>query len=146
MEQSLWHALPTYLRRLDTALSSQTGRGLPIDASPIRFGSWIGGDRDGNPNVTATVTREAVFLCRWTATKLLHDEVDALCRELSMDTASEALRDRAGTVREPYRALLRRERSALANALGRIEDELDGLQSGRATSMSPDASVPDAVR
>jgi len=129
LEQSLWHAVPSFLRRLDTALRSQTGHALPIDASPIRFGSWIGGDRDGNPNVTARVTHEAVFLCRWTAAKLLHDEVDALCQELSMDTASDALRERAGTDREPYRALLRRERSALSAELRRIEDELDALQS-----------------
>jgi phosphoenolpyruvate carboxylase len=101
----------------------------------------MGGDRDGNPNVTAKVTREAVFLCRWTAAKLLHDEVDALCQELSMDTASAALRERAGTDREPYRALLRKERSALAEVLRYIEDELDALQSGRAEPPPPDASA-----
>ena len=129
LEQSLWHAVPRFLRRLNSALESQTGRGLPVDASPVRFGSWIGGDRDGNPNVTARVTCEAVFLCRWTAAKLLHDEVDTLCQELSMDTASDALRERAGTDREPYRALLRRERSALSAELRRIEAELDVLQS-----------------
>ncbi|MGB5697452.1 MAG: phosphoenolpyruvate carboxylase [Polyangiales bacterium] len=141
LEQSLWHAVPRFLRRFDSALRSQTGRGLPIDASPIRFGSWMGGDRDGNPNVTAKVTREAVFLCRWTAAKLLHDEVDALCQELSMDTASAALRERAGTDREPYRALLRRERSRLAEVLRQIEEELDALQSGRAEPPPRDASA-----
>src|SRR3712207_8409579 len=48
-EQSLWHALPRYLRELDRALHAHTGRRLPLDTSPIRFGSWMGGDRDGNP-------------------------------------------------------------------------------------------------
>ena len=148
LEQSLWHAVPRFLRRLDAALWAQTGRGLPIDACPIRFGSWMGGDRDGNPNVTAKVTREAVFLCRWTAAKLLHDEVDALCQELSMDTASDALRERAGTDREPYRALLRRERSLLAEALRHIEDDLERLQSGSAESPqldSPAASTQSLI-
>ncbi len=144
LEQSLWHAVPRFLRRFDAALELQTGRGLPIDASPIRFGSWMGGDRDGNPNVTAKVTREAVFLCRWTATKLLHDEVDALCQELSMDTATDALRERAGADREPYRALLRRERAQLASALRRIEHELDAVQSGRAEPPSLDSPAPTA--
>jgi phosphoenolpyruvate carboxylase len=44
-EQSLWDALPQYLRGVDRALRARTGRSLPIDVTPIRFGSWIGGDR-----------------------------------------------------------------------------------------------------
>ena len=126
LEQSLWEAVPRFLRRLDRALVEQTESGLPIDAAPVVFGSWIGGDRDGNPNVTAEVTEEAVRMCRWTAAKLLHDEVDVLCQELSMDTASTALREAAGTDREPYRALLRRHRELLANTLRVIEAELEG--------------------
>ncbi len=126
LEQSLWDAVPRHLRRLDRALVEHTGKGLPIDAAPIVFGSWIGGDRDGNPNVTAEVTEEAVRMCRWTAAKLLHDEVDELCQELSMDTASAAFQEAAGTAREPYRALLRRHRGLLANTLQAIEAELEG--------------------
>ena len=52
-EQTLWDAVPRFLRVLDAALVKHTGRGLPLDAAPLRFGSWIGGDRDGNPSVTA---------------------------------------------------------------------------------------------
>lgn len=127
LEQSLWNAVPQFLRRLDRALVEHTGKGLPIQAAPIVFGSWIGGDRDGNPNVTAEVTEQAVLLYRWTAAKLLHDEVDELCQELSMDTASIALREAAGTDREPYRVLLRRDRARLASTLGAIESEIEGV-------------------
>ena len=55
MEQSLWAAVPAHLRRMSAALKKHTGRELPIGATPLRFGSWMGGDRDGNPNVTAKV-------------------------------------------------------------------------------------------
>jgi hypothetical protein len=55
VEQSLWAALPAFLRKLSAALKKHTGRELPIDARPLTFGSWMGGDRDGNPNVTASV-------------------------------------------------------------------------------------------
>ena len=55
MEQSLWAAVPSYLRRLNAALKKHTGRELPINATPLTFASWMGGDRDGNPHVTAKV-------------------------------------------------------------------------------------------
>ena len=65
-EQTLWEALPRYVRQLDRAL----GEPLPLDAAPLRFGSWIGGDRDGNPNVTPEITRRATWMARWVAADL----------------------------------------------------------------------------
>ena len=59
VEQSLWASVPEHLRRMNAALKKHTGRELPIDATPVRFGSWMGGDRDGNPNVTAKVRRRS---------------------------------------------------------------------------------------
>ena len=145
LEQSLWVAVPRFLRRFDQALREQTGQRLPIDAAPIVFGSWMGGDRDGNPNVTAEVTRDSVRLCRWTAAKLLHDEVDELCQELSMDTASAALREAAGAEREPYRALLRGERARLSNTLRSIEAELDGVPPPPGERLETPAPLLDAL-
>ncbi len=120
-EQSLWQALPRYLRGVDRALMAATGRGLPIDVAPVRFGSWIGGDRDGNPFVTPDVTRQACLLARWMATDLYLREVDALRGELSVTAASAALREQAGSAREPYRALLRGVRTRLAATRAWIE-------------------------
>ena len=106
-EQSLWDALPQYLRALDRALRAATGARLPLDAAPIRFGSWIGGDRDGNRAVTPEVTRQATWLARWMAAQLYLGDLVALRRELSLATASEELRAHVPDAPEPYRELLR---------------------------------------
>jgi phosphoenolpyruvate carboxylase len=106
-EETLWDALPEFMRTLDRELSRATGRPLPLDPVPIRFGSWIGGDRDGNPNVTPDVTRRACLMTRWTAASLYAKDIEALRGELSMAEADDQLRARVGDDPEPYRALLR---------------------------------------
>jgi phosphoenolpyruvate carboxylase len=106
-EQTLWEVLPEFLRALDRTLQRVSGRGLPLDAAPVTFGSWIGGDRDGNPSVTPDVTRRACLMTRWTAASLYAREIEALRSELSMSEANADLRARVGAAHEPYRALLR---------------------------------------
>ena len=112
-EQSLWDAVPRYVRSLDRALRASTGRGLPIHAAPLRFGSWIGGDRDGNPNVTPLVTRRACLLSRWAAAGLYLPDLDAVRDELSLESATQELRAIVGDGREPYRELLRMARARM---------------------------------
>lgn len=91
VEQSLWKAVPRYLRRLSNALKKHTGKPLPMTCMPIKFGSWMGGDRDGNPNVTAKVTRDVSLLSRWMAIDLYIREIDHLRFELSMNNCSHTL-------------------------------------------------------
>ena len=113
IEHSLWHAIPSHLRKVDKALLEATGLRLPLEAAPIRFASWMGGDRDGNPNVTAAVTREVLLLARWMAADLFLRDIDALASELSMQQADDALRERVGDSAEPYRSLLKQLRDRL---------------------------------
>ncbi|MEX5552420.1 phosphoenolpyruvate carboxylase [Pseudomonas pergaminensis] len=113
IEHSLWHAIPNYLRKADQALHAATGLRLPLEAAPIRFASWMGGDRDGNPNVTAPVTREVLLLARWMAADLYLRDIDHLASELSMQQASPALQTKVGDSVEPYRALLKQLRERL---------------------------------
>lgn len=113
IEHSLWQALPAFLRQVDTTLQQTLGERLPLSAAPIRFASWMGGDRDGNPNVTAAITREVLLLARWMAADLYLRDVDSLAADLSMQQASDELRAQVGDLAEPYRALLKQLRERL---------------------------------
>ncbi|WP_371230254.1 phosphoenolpyruvate carboxylase [Pseudomonas sp. QE6] len=113
IEHSLWQALPAFLRHVDATLQQTLGERLPLSVAPIRFASWMGGDRDGNPNVTAAITREVLLLARWMAADLYLRDVDSLASDLSMQQASDELRAEVGEVAEPYRALLKQLRERL---------------------------------
>ena len=130
VEESLWRAVPQFMRRLDKALFEHCGVHLPLDAAPVAFISWMGGDRDGNPNVTATVTREVLLLSRWQAVDLYLGDVIDLVEELSMTRCSQALRDWAGDSHEPYRATLRGLRDLLRHTRASIELQLAGESAG----------------
>ncbi|SDH80447.1 phosphoenolpyruvate carboxylase [Nonomuraea jiangxiensis] len=59
-DETLFRMVPQVYRSLDAALDERTGTRPPQARPFIRYGSWIGGDRDGNPNVTSRVTRETI--------------------------------------------------------------------------------------
>lgn len=108
IEQSLWQAVPRFFRQLDEQFSefSKEDR-LPLDLAPIRFATWMGGDRDGNPNVTHTVTKEVTLLARWMAADLYIKDLNTLRSEFSMTQCNAALRERVGDSAQPYREVLR---------------------------------------
>jgi phosphoenolpyruvate carboxylase len=137
-EQSLWNALPQYVRAVDRALAAATGGTLPRDVAPIRFGSWIGGDRDGNPSITPEVTRQATWLARWQAADLYLKEITALRSELSLSSshASGELRARVGDAHEPYRVLLAEVRDRL-KATRDLAEEALAESAPRLTGVAP---------
>lgn len=125
IEQSLWKAVPQFLREFDEVLFEFTGERLPLTRSPVRFASWMGGDRDGNPNVTHKVTREVILLARWMAADLYLRDIESLRTELSMSDCSADLRAVVGKdSNEPYRDLLREVRRRLMLTRDWLDAEL----------------------
>ncbi|ENM3941843.1 phosphoenolpyruvate carboxylase [Vibrio cholerae] len=126
VENSLWHAVPEFLRELDEQVKSYLGEGLPIDARPVHFSSWMGGDRDGNPFVTHTITREVLLLSRWKAADLYLTDINELVSELSMTKCNETVRALAGDEHEPYRAILKPIRTLLQETIEILDAKLNG--------------------
>ena len=126
IEQSLWQAVPQGMRGIEEELELAGLDPLPSDWVPIRFASWMGGDRDGNPNVTAKVTRKVLTLARWMAADLYLRDVENLLADLSMHRASDELLARTGASPEPYRVLLREVRDRLRNTRALMEARVNG--------------------
>jgi phosphoenolpyruvate carboxylase len=59
---------------------------LPVTARPLTFGTWIGGDRDGNPNITPQITEDAVVLQVGHAIRTTIAAMDRLRQMLSVST------------------------------------------------------------
>ena len=62
-DETLFRLVPSVYRELSASLdTSNSGAQPPPAPAYLRFGSWVGGDRDGNPRITAQVTRETVLI------------------------------------------------------------------------------------
>ena len=83
IEHTIWHTVPRIHKDLHAALEHEYGRRLDVPGF-LRFRSWIGSDRDGNPHVTPAVTRQTAALHRRTALRLYLDSLHSLRLELSL--------------------------------------------------------------
>ncbi|WP_294912057.1 phosphoenolpyruvate carboxylase [Tatumella sp. UBA2305] len=128
VENSLWEGVPAFLRELNEQAEETFGIKLPVDFVPVKFTSWMGGDRDGNPNVTAPITRHVIQLSRWKAADLFLRDIGVLISELSMSVCSDEVRELCGDPEalEPYRMILKRIRSQLINTQTYLERRLKG--------------------
>jgi phosphoenolpyruvate carboxylase len=114
VETSLWDAAPRVLAELRTH--------VPGAPAPLHFGTWIGGDLDGNPHTGPETIVEALERARSLARSLLRQEVRALATAWGMSTALVDVDERVGAVDlppeqnsdEPYRRRL----TAIWNRLG----------------------------
>ena len=125
--------LEDHLRRMDPSWATTE---LP---SFLRMGSWIGGDRDGNPFVTAPVLRQAMRMQSTRALQFYLDELHTLGSELSLSTrvidVSEPLRQLAERSPDPspHRKMepYRRAISGIYARVAATLRTLDGLEAPR---------------
>ena len=124
IEDSLWDTIPKVYRRLNSIFNKNMSKGLPKNFNPIEFGSWMGGDRDGNPNVNAKVTKEVILLSRWEAAKLYEKALTKIIRSYSMQKCSKKIKNKVGKSYEPYRVFLRPLRDKMRITHRSIEQHL----------------------
>ena len=135
-DTTLWDTIPLLQDELERALA-ETYPTVKAPARWIQFGSWMGGDRDGNPNVTPAVTAEALVLHRHLALGKFQKALRELARLLSISSRLDGIspelaqllaKEEAGDAHvralhdrypeEPYRLLLANLRSKLIAADG----------------------------
>ena len=125
IEDSLWDTIPKVYKRLNDIFRKNLNKDLPRNFNPIQFGSWMGGDRDGNPNVTSEVTKKVILFSRWQAAKLYEKELTQLIQDLSMEECSPAISRVTGKSFEPYRVYLRPLRDKLRKTHQLIEAHIN---------------------
>ncbi|BGI51090.1 MAG: phosphoenolpyruvate carboxylase [Arsenophonus endosymbiont of Ceratovacuna japonica] len=128
IKDSLWEGVTSFLRELNKQLEINLKINLPIDTNLIRFTSWIGGDRDGNPYVTANITRKVLLLNRFKAVEFFLNDINILVSELSMSEATPELLQLAGgsNIYEPYRHITKDLRKRLYNTLNYLDNCIKG--------------------
>jgi phosphoenolpyruvate carboxylase len=114
-DETLFRAVPDIYRSLDHALDRRESGTRPALAPAfLRFGSWVGGDRDGNPSVTARVTAETIEVQAEHILLALENAATRIGRSLTADA-----------VTTPANAPLRRRLAAIrrvdAERLGELE-------------------------
>ena len=126
IENSLWKAVPDFCRQINFHLEKNFGVQHPVGLAPVRFSSWMGGDRDGNPFVTAETTRQVLRMNRWKAAELFLEDVKSLADELSVISCTDEFRAKYGDHLEPYRVLMKTLRAKLTKTVTYYGELLEG--------------------
>lgn len=130
---SLWTAVPKFISELDQVAQQITDKPLALDYAPITMASWMAGDRDGNPFVTAKLSEQAILNARLRAAELYLQDFKDLYLELSMNNADEALVledvDNIGPYRHQLKQIVKElERAVELLANGEVKGAIETKQ------------------
>ncbi|MFC7327455.1 phosphoenolpyruvate carboxylase [Marinactinospora rubrisoli] len=112
-DETIFRVVPEIYRALDTAIDPEgVGRRAPLARPFVRYGSWIGGDRDGNPFVTHEITREAIAIQSEHVLRALENVCERIGRTLTVSAeltpASADLLDTLAAAQAGYPRVLGR--------------------------------------
>ncbi|RIY33841.1 phosphoenolpyruvate carboxylase [Psittacicella gerlachiana] len=107
IEDSLWKAVPEFIKSLNLSCEKVYGQTLDQDFQPLKISSWTGGDRDGNAFVTHKVTQTVINTGRARFAKIMMEDIRRLSQELTMRSADQEFCDKYKVDYEPYRQVLR---------------------------------------
>ncbi|MEV7609635.1 phosphoenolpyruvate carboxylase [Microbacterium sp. NPDC089320] len=104
-DETLFTTVPHVYRRIDDALrGDDSGASAPVVPAFVRIGSWVGGDRDGNPFVTASVTREASQIASDHVLRGLERALERIGRTLTLDGEDTPASDEVSALWEAFAA------------------------------------------
>ena len=158
-DASIFSVVPRVIRELRAAVSATYPELTPELDLPLTFGSWVGGDRDGNPNVTTAVTAAALDEHQRMAIRLLRESIESMHAHLSVgiargvlpelvtraDELAVALGDTEGMewryADQPHRGFL----ALVHRRLGRTAEQLTGPWSLRRTAPGAYADAEELI-
>ncbi|HEX6201427.1 MAG TPA: phosphoenolpyruvate carboxylase [Thermoanaerobaculia bacterium] len=136
LSHGIWQAVPAILADVRRAARARYGRAIEVPAF-LRYRSWIGADRDGNPRVTAEVTRRTLARQRRAAIDLVLADLAALEAELTISDRRARLpaEFRAAAEEAAARWLSPAERARRSNepfrlAVGALRRRLEAARGG----------------
>jgi phosphoenolpyruvate carboxylase len=121
-DETLFRVVPKLYRAVEAAVSSDraaVGRQAPALPAFLRFGSWVGGDRDGNPHVTAAVTIEAMAIQADHVLRALENAATRIGRSFTLD-------DETTPPNSALLASMRTDAEAFPDVYGALERTADG--------------------
>ena len=138
---TIWDAIPQLYDDLRNAFNTYYNE-VPDFSTIFRYRSWIGSDRDGNPNVTSEVTWDTLMEQRKNVFELYLEELDKLRRYLSISTTKYNISDELKTslkedreedpLSDRYRRLYSQEpyRRKIVHIIHKIQAQIEAIEQG----------------